>query len=209
VGKIKRKVLVTGYCRSGTTTIGRFLRDAGLKVRHENMGEDGTSSCFFFIDAPRYPLGGAFDSHVNDGTFKDYEFENIIHLVRNPLKAIASQAKMYSKAHKQWLEDIGFVNVNIKPNVLHAAKFWVAVNRHVGKMTRFRIRIEDLAEEWPRIKRKLKLKVDMPEVRHMNKASGIRIPKVLTYEDLFDLEPKTAREVKALAKRYGYEIDKS
>lgn len=199
-----KKVLVTGACRSGTTTVTRFLKDAGLQVEHEQMGPDGTVSCMFFIDASYYPKGGIVRTHEGDGKFSDYEFEHIIHLVRHPLEAIPSQAGIYSAAHKKWLDEIGLVNINVKPNLLHAAKLWKEVNTIVDSMTKAFIRIEDLENFWPALKRRLGLKGEMPEIRQMNKASGIFSRPSIEWEHLEMLDKELANDIKRLTRNYGY-----
>lgn len=202
--RTRKKILVTGACRSGTTTVTRFLKDAGLQVEHEQMGRDGTVSCMFFIDASYYPKGGIVRSHEGDGKFSDYEFEHIIHLVRHPLEAIPSQAGIYSKAHKEWLDEIGFVNITIKPNILHAAHLWLNVNKLVDTMTNAVIRIEDLEHFWPALKKRLNLSGSMPEVRQMNKASGIFRRASIEWEDLEKLDKGLTDEIKKLTRKYGY-----
>ena len=202
----KKKVLVTGACRSGTTTVTKFLRDAGLQVNHEKMGYDGTVSCMFFMDAPYYPKGGGVFSHEGDGKFSDYEFETIIHLIRHPLEAIPSQAGIYSKDHKQWVNDQKLVDISTKPNLYHAAKLWLKVNRHVGTLTKKRIRIEDLEAHWPKLRKWLDLSGHIPVVGEMNKASGVFRRDSIEWEDLYALDETMTNQIIKLTGQYGYEI---
>ena len=77
-------ILVTGCPRSGTYYTAALLQHVELDVRHEQVGKDGTVSWMLAVDAPTYPYG-----HVNERR-SDYDFAQVVHLVRHPLDAIAS-----------------------------------------------------------------------------------------------------------------------
>ena len=205
-GSIHRKILVTGSGRSGTTTMTSYLRDLDYNVDHENMGPDGTVSCYFFTDHTWYPKGAQVDSHVDDGHLSLYTFDTIIHLVRDPLKQIRSQATLYSKNHKIWLDEIGLVPLELRPNLLHAAKHWLELNRTVEKLTRKRIRIEELYtdEGWRKMSRWLGNAGDQPKRRHMNKATGYHKREPITWKDLETLDAGLTEQIKKLAGKYGY-----
>jgi hypothetical protein len=64
----------------------KLSRVYGLDIHHESMGLDGISSWMFAADAESVPF-----SH-DDSAPKDYIFDYMIQVIRNPLKAIASVA---------------------------------------------------------------------------------------------------------------------
>ena len=78
-----KKFLCIGHPRCGTTSISDYLNQMGYNVGHESMGCDGTSSWMLAVKDNNYPFG-------NIKTIEKYNFENIIHLVRNPFDAIPS-----------------------------------------------------------------------------------------------------------------------
>lgn len=214
--RIKKKVLVTGACRSGTKSFSYFLKDCGIDAPHERMGKDGTVSCMFFIDAPYYPKSAGKLTHDGDHTFSDYRFKTIIHLIRHPLWAIPSQASVYSKDHIKWLEERGLVDSDVKPRLLHAAKLWLLVNRRVERMTKVRVLTEDVPSSWGLLSERLKLDCEIPEHRHMHKSSGFRKTKPMTWKELDNLcgskpppgggyaKTSLADHIKKAAGRYGY-----
>lgn len=202
---IKKKILVTGACRSGTTSTSKYLRDLGLNVPHEKMGRDGTVSCVFFTDAPYYPKSADKPMHEGEGKFSDYDFETIIHLVRYPLHAITSQASYYSKMHKQWLDEIGFVNIEVKPNILHAAVLWEKVNEYVESIADFRVNIEYLNQDLrPFLEKKFGGLNAQTFVRHMNKSSGFYKKKSISWKQLERLDKDLCEKIKYRSERYGY-----
>lgn len=80
---IKKKILIVGHPRCGTGFMRELFVNLGYKIGHETIDEDGTSNwcyaiadevCFDWIKYPR--------SH--------FEFETVIHCIRDPFKAIPS-----------------------------------------------------------------------------------------------------------------------
>ena len=65
-----KKILVTGYPRSGTLHIATFLQKCGLSMPHEKDGADGTVSWKRAIASN--------------------EYDRIVHQVRNPLHVLRS-----------------------------------------------------------------------------------------------------------------------
>jgi len=77
----KRFVAVMAHPRSGTGYMSKLFAAFGLDVRHETeMGDDGISS--FLIGASENPRWGP-------DPWK-YDFQNRIHLVRDPVKVLSS-----------------------------------------------------------------------------------------------------------------------
>ena len=77
-----KDILVTGHPRSGTGYMSALMISLGMHVRHERMGKHGTSS---WVCAP--PKPGMVPYGCSRG---DIHFNNLIHVVRHPLKVIAS-----------------------------------------------------------------------------------------------------------------------
>lgn len=205
----KKLVLITGYCRSGTKTMSHFLKECGIDAPHEYVGEQGTVSCLFHTDCgkniDKY-VGGGHKAHEGQ-RLHDYTFENVIHLVRNPLLAIPDQAKVYSRSHINWLEGLDIVSSDVSPRLLHAAIAWVEINRRVEKIADYRMQIEQREKAWPKLRRMLSIeRKDMPVIQPMNNASGIFKSKPTSFSALSMLDRKVAKDVHALAKKYGYDI---
>ena len=83
---VRCMILITGHPRSGTASAAAMFRQAGLDIRHEEVGKDGTSSWMMAVKAEKYPYG--FDHYRR----QDIRFKTIIHIVRQPIAAIASIA---------------------------------------------------------------------------------------------------------------------
>lgn len=76
-----KKVVVMAHPRSGTGYMSHLFRAFGMDVGHENdMGRDGIASWLF---------GGCENPRWGPDP-NNYRFENRIHLVRNPVKVVAS-----------------------------------------------------------------------------------------------------------------------
>lgn len=82
--KGRRQFLVLGHPRSGTAYAAWVLRQCGYDVGHERMGAHGTASWMFAVHNGPYPF-------TFDGSYRGrFKFEQVIHIVREPLAAIAS-----------------------------------------------------------------------------------------------------------------------
>jgi hypothetical protein len=129
-----RRVLVTGCGRCGTTYVSLLLRRSGLHVPHERkVGEDGISSWLFAAESRVVPWGPVPAR---------YRFENVVHLVRDPLGAIPSIATFRSSAW-QYIA----LHTPIDPGapvLLRAARFWLHWNALVERRATLRVRIEDM-----------------------------------------------------------------
>ncbi|HKJ89388.1 MAG TPA: hypothetical protein VKA48_12895 [Gammaproteobacteria bacterium] len=105
----RRHVLVTGAPRSGNHTASRYFRWQGRDVPLLQMGEDGSCSWLLFrehqvVHRPdwRYPVRR-----------RDYEFDRVLHLVRDPIKVIRSLSQMLCPGadlphvHWRFMADLG------------------------------------------------------------------------------------------------------
>lgn len=118
----KKKVLVIGSPKSGTTYMAWLLRELGLRVEHERMGEDGTVNAAWLVAKIE-----------NDPLFKEekgrqhFMFDRVIHLVRHPLATIASLRAMPPWPFLRWQyiwTGIMFKEPEIPPAWM-LAKLWI------------------------------------------------------------------------------------
>jgi len=147
------KTLITGVGRTGTTYLCTFFNALGLSISHDNN-----------IDCGVYP--------GNDGAVSWYDafdhgkrYQNILHVVRNPLDVIQSRAfKMQSLPHqrffllqmtKKWEDDFllkkaistNSTEERFKMFYQFSLHHWVNQNSFVQNHSSWRERIEDLSVE--------------------------------------------------------------
>lgn len=211
--KQRCKVLVTGNARSGTTWFCKVLRKAGLDVRHEYMGSDGTVSCFFFKRTPRYPFTPSAPpagkiSHQGE-RHEDYKFDVKIHLVRNPLKSIGSIWGTMFTAYWDWHEEFKVIPKDLKPKFRKSMHAWHNVNLGCEKICKHRIRLEDISKGkgWKDICKWLNLpEQPMPVVPAMNKSHphGMFPARKVTWKDMRKCDTEMAAKIAKMAIRYGY-----
>ena len=86
------KYLIIGHPRSGTAYMSKLFKKNGLDVRHERMGRDGRSDWQYAIpNETIFPWG--------KGVREDYEFDVVIHNIRDPLTAIPSISNTETPGH--------------------------------------------------------------------------------------------------------------
>lgn len=83
MSKTNKKYLITGHPRCGTGYMAKLMQKYGFDIKHEEMGKDGISSWIFTVKENQIWV----DKTLNK---KDYNFENLVMVVRNPFKAIPS-----------------------------------------------------------------------------------------------------------------------
>ena len=81
--KTRKKFLITGHPRSGTTYLAKVMQQAGFHVKHEMLGKDGIASWMFTVDDYQ---------EWKDLTLRrgDFEFDHVIVAIRDPMKMLAS-----------------------------------------------------------------------------------------------------------------------
>ncbi len=82
--KKRKRFLITGHSRSGTGYAASLFSANGFDIGHERMGRDGTSSWLMAVEAISYPW--------TQDRRQDYEFDTVIHVVREPLDVVCSSA---------------------------------------------------------------------------------------------------------------------
>jgi hypothetical protein len=93
---IKRKILVVGHPRTGTGYMSALLTSAGLDVGHERIGKDGISCWLFATENDNYASGISGD--IKGKTRKDFQFDYIIHSVKNPYTCMSSIVNVENEA---------------------------------------------------------------------------------------------------------------
>jgi hypothetical protein len=129
---IRRKLLIIGCGRSGTTYTANVLKRLGVVIEHEKDAEDGIVSWYMTVDdnSPYGPKRG------------DYVFDLIIHQVRNPLHVIAS-AHIFSQATWDFIgKHINHID-NDDPVLIKGAKYWYYWNLLAEKRSRYSYKVED------------------------------------------------------------------
>ncbi|NMC62385.1 MAG: hypothetical protein GYA55_04385 [SAR324 cluster bacterium] len=76
-------LLITGHPRSGTGYMAKLFSANGYDIGHESLGRNGISAWQFAT--PINHTIWAVDLHR-----KDFEFETVIHVIREPLKCVSS-----------------------------------------------------------------------------------------------------------------------
>jgi len=209
---VKHWINVVGNSRSGTTWLSRVFRAAGKDVGHEYVREDGTVSCYFFLDTPWYPFSPSTHpkgliAHVGE-RLSDYQFQHRAHLVRDPLKTIGSIWSTIGVEHQEWLEEFDIIPAGLKPKVLKSMHIWYEVNRACERYTKNRFRLEDLVKgksEWRRLCDMTKLgNVKLPQIPPANRSRGIFKARHVTWQDLEKQDPRLTAKIRKMADRYGY-----
>ncbi len=205
--------LVTGHPRSGTTYARRVFETAGLKVGGEGFGRHR--------GAETADMQGVVSwRHIVDCRSR---FTVIAHQVRNPLSVISSAQTLTNGAFRLMFRTAGvparwwlllklrrtFPGVTRRWAATWAMRTWVDWNEYIerddGVVIRYRV--EEIAEEWPRITAALGLAGhDFPaEIpRSVNTRKGRYTP--LQFDDLTVLDGGLAARVDALARTYGYDL---
>lgn len=128
-------ILVTGCPRSGTVYYASWLRSLGYDFKHEGVGETGCVSWMFAVDDDAYP-------YKHETRRSDHEFDEIVHLVRNPIDCIASLITMGPKA---WMFIDRHVGIDDRwGHIGRAASAWLRWNQLCEEQADTRIRIEDV-----------------------------------------------------------------
>lgn len=216
---MKKKLLVTGCGRSGTLYLTSYLQKLGLDVRHENpippngvMGKDGMISWFMAADEPNPPMGPG-RSH--------YEFEYVLHLVRHPLKVIASVAQFILKSdirsYKYIKKYCGFTHwpefsQSFEQEQLYkfAMEYWLGWNNLTNNIATHRARVEFLDDDISLLLNEFGLTsntvvTDMIS-KNINSRSNYIQDEIwsLSWSHLYGIDKALADKVEMMAKEYGY-----
>ena len=191
-------ILITGCPRSGTGYASRIFQAQGLDIGHEHLGTDGVSSWLFAVTDHRYPW------HKRGELRQNYNFQVILHQVRDPLKVLASMAVL---RRPDWT----FIrrHLELPPGSLQRRiAFYLGWTELCDRQAHYRYRLEDIETEWPRLHQ---LCGGSPHwtgrAETTSKTYNRRRHQDLAWSQILALPGGTA--VAARARTYGYEVDTS
>ena len=157
------RLLVTGAGSSGTLYVAKLLRRSGLGFSHDDWdrcpcpGRDGAVS-WVHAFSPRTVAGAGGPRTCPGpswswGRDKDLRFDAVVHLVRDPLKTIASRARRARGNETRWLKHAG-CHTRLPGFAYHWDEVVAAAARHVVSWNFFveahasrRVRVEDLTAD--------------------------------------------------------------
>lgn len=220
-----RKLLITGCARSGTLYASRVWQALGLDIPHERpvppdgqMGRDGISSWLMAANDPRPPYG---PSALN------YQFDYVIHQVRDPLKVIASAAQFIIRANRQGkkyiIDNCPRVNLtlqqqNLEPKqqwILQAALYWHHWNLMAEQNANITVRLENIANQLPVVCERFGVKFNNESVSRVPANTNSRrlyikeAPWIIDWQILDDIDTGLCSAIIEQANNYGYEINDS
>lgn len=199
--KEKKLLLVVGCGRSGTAYMTSFLKQAGVQVRHEQMGEDGSVSWLLTARtdwAPWGPLSA------------DYDFAHVFHQVRNPIKMIQSFYNSPPLATWNW---ISYVIPEIElsdPDLTKCVKYWIYWNKMAEAQAEWTYRIEDFDNCYKEFGERLGIALSCEDVKAIAKDTNTRgVPQhPITWEILKDeLDSDLYQLLCETAIHYGYDCN--
>lgn len=215
----KRTMLWTGVGRSGTTWMYRMLNHLGWSVGHEVVEVDGCVSWYLHTDAnwyPWHPWDKRGTIHFGERA-SDYEFEHTFHLVRHPLKTIASLKKVILSTDFEWCRQYGFIpDAVMGDKLLMSMHLWHNINRHcehlVPKTHRFRLEELNIGDRtaWKRFFTIMGEDVDdaLKDFKMLppkNRGTGYRKPTPVRWRDLHSADSDLTNEILSMIYRYGYD----
>jgi len=139
--------LITGAPRSGTRFLAAALTSYGaeLGVSHEMMGRHGMVSSLAAVDDFFY-LG------KNVKRTSELGIVATLHMVRHPLKTIASLAHNMGDHFWHWQQWHTSVPGDLQPVLQRCAMFWSRWQRIVEERSpEWRFRLEDIDTVWPEV----------------------------------------------------------
>lgn len=205
MSKISKKVLVVGCARSGTHSFSKMLRVVGVDAKHEKMGGDGTVSCFWLgNDVKVYPSLPTKVPHEYDEPQSSYTFKHRAHLVRHPLRCIASNISIMDTAHQKFLESLGIIpSMELRPKLLRMMYMWYNINLRLEKRRGWcLIHIENNKEVKNFIHAVSGQK--SPGIVHTYKSSGNRKARPLEWSDLKNVDSELYERIRNMSERLGY-----
>lgn len=199
-GPMRAFLLVIGCGRSGTTYMSQVLTASGLDINHERMGQDGTVSWLTTPAEAEWAPWGPLS--------KDYEFEHILHQVRDPVKVIQSVYNVPPRATWEW---ISIFIPEIKPEdskLTKSAKYWYYWNLIAEARAEFSYRIEDFNADCQVVGDKIGRVFDKGVVKSISKKTKTQRwfgHRKITWQILKDeLDEGLYGQVRDLALHYGY-----
>jgi hypothetical protein len=185
--------LITGCGRSGTKYMATVLRKAGLNVRHERPGKDGTVSAIWIVEDERYPV------YHHQGPRP--EFDLVLHQVRDPLKTIAS---LTTTRPGSWRWLARHVPIDLSDGILKiAAEFWYFWNLKCEARASYRYRIEDLPEEWETLRQLIGIPGELDKT--VSTTVNARSHKKVKWPEIYQAT-SLCGSIREMGGRYGYKV---
>ena len=214
--KFHRKLLVLAMPKSATRFLTMLLRNAQVKVGHEHIKRHGTVGCFFAVEDCWYPGKHWSDDHGHEDESRqrrsDYEFEHVWHMTRDPRKVIPSLAfRSFPGSMWCWQERHTGISSGLFPKSLRAMKFWLAWNSLIeqNEDVALRFRVEDIDAQWPGMCDRLGIECKpipdaLPRDYGTSGETGPSAPVPLGFDEMEAIDLETAKRVREMAERYGY-----
>lgn len=190
-----KKVLVVGCPRSGTTYMAQLLQSYGLDVRHEEMGEDGTSS-WPMATCHKGPWGARRSN---------FRFQNTIHVVRDPVRVVASLPTL-KKVSWKFMSNYVLICRKASP-LVQAMQACIGWNKLIeAQGASIRIKVEEADQLVPAyLQARNVIPPGPPKAPLPPKDANTRKHDALTWMDIESEAPAMmVVELKALAEEYGY-----
>jgi hypothetical protein len=178
------------------------------------MGIDGAASWFMAVDDPNPPFGPST---------RGYQFEFVLHIVRHPLKVIASVAQFilqhgepspeYIERHTPATQLTYGESRLLEPKqqfILRAARYWYHWNRLAEEKADQTLQVEQLTSVLSGLCHHLSVEYQPERVDKIPKNTNARWryvreePWTLEWTALEALDPGLSNEIRALAASYGY-----
>ena len=193
--------LITGCPRSGTGFISKVLSQLSLSVGHETYGDDGVVNCFFAVDTKLIQPWATDNLSVND-----YNFDCVLHQVRNPLDCISS---CYFCLHeKSWKFFSNFIDFSSENLLLKSMELWYNWNLLCEKKAIYTYRVENINFEIYKIMNLISksenIKLNIDNVSTNTNSYGKH--KKFTWEELYNCDKNLTDKIRNMAVKYGYKI---
>lgn len=186
------KLLIVGCGCSGNSFASDTLQQVGLQVGHEEEAKNGSVDWRAVAWEPA----------------KIRKYDLVLHQVRHPLHVIAS----WHNVNKTTWKTVG-ENMRLRGSTLRKSmQYWLYWNRRAMLLAHKTYRVEEFLKVMPTILKGYKigarrwkaLKNTGEKVNSREGENSYR--KDVTWELLEAEDPKLARDIRNLAKRYGYDV---
>ncbi len=217
----RKRLLITGCGRSGTLYATEVWRSLGLDIRHErpipphgSMGRDGVASWFMTVDDPNPPFGPSAAG---------YKFDLVLHVVRDPLKVIASVAQFILRkglSSPKYIERyapetrLNARERTLEPKqqfILRAARYWYHWNLLAQAKADKIVQVEQLIPALPGLCELLGVAFRSGLADRISKHTNARWqyvredPWIVEWTDIETLDPNLCKNIFCLAASYGYQ----
>lgn len=196
--KMRRFLLITGCCYSGTEYMSKFLQASGLDVEHEYMNSEG---CVSWLMASRIKSTPWGPLSIN------YKFDHVFHQVRSPIKVIQSVYNFFPVDLWPWIYDVVPEIKRTDPLLVRSVKYWYYWNLLCEDVAEWRFRIEDFDVQYEEMAERLGLQFDDMVLGLIDKGTNKKDGKIeqVTWEMLKqNLDSDFYEKVCNLTRRYGY-----